>query len=126
MVVQHVWECTSTSVQDFATTVVDTTSQLCHSIQDFFEERQPAFLAGVEQVEHIALPILAGLASATLFAAQSSFFVVGFLVSVLKPQVIQYSIHEISKYWNMQHIDVRFAVVVRCAIVAAAAVAWPI
>jgi hypothetical protein len=110
----------SSSVNALAHNIAATATHVYQSTQNFVEESHPGFLKEVEKIQNTVFPILAGLGTAILLAAQSSVFAIGFLVSIMNPKIIQKSLDRISDIWSKQHIFIR------SAIIAAAAVAWPI
>ncbi len=117
---QHAWECTSTTVHDFAITIVDTATHAALSTQDFVERCRPGFIDGLNRIQKTALPVLAFIAGAILFTAQSSVFGIGFLVSIMNPRIMHGSLDRIAAIWGQQQPFIR------CVIIAGAAIAWPI
>jgi hypothetical protein len=117
---QHCWECTSASVQDFAKIMVQTASEAYRSIESFFLEHTPQFYEAAEKIQKIIVPILQTIGVGILLASQSSMFAIGILVSIMNPKMIENSIRRISIIWEKQNVFTR------AIIVAAATVAWPI
>jgi hypothetical protein len=94
------FDAASSSVQEFSSYVAQEATKAYQYTCEKWEQNLPILQETATKVANIAIPVINVGIGFLLFAAQSSMFVLGGLVSVLAPEFMQTSIDRIRLIWN--------------------------